>query len=139
MRLILSITILVAVSLVSCQSAERKTKWLNTDMPNKLNGMKIHYQYSGGNSYNIHYKNDSLCYQFLNGGRPNAWWGPFEYHHMMTDQNEHIVGWYENGYGDYITQIIDFEQNYLIGSGVIMPDTIIHFQRAKILGVEVEK
>ena len=30
------------------------------------------------------------------------------------------------------------EQDYLVGSGVIMPDTVIHFERAEILEVAVE-
>jgi len=138
MRLAIYFIVLTTFIFTNCQSHKPESKLLNIDMPDKLDGVKIYYQYSGGNAYNIHYKDDSLRYQFLNGGKPNIWWGPFKYYHMMTDKNEHIIGWYEHGYGDYITQIIDFEQDYLVGSGVIMPDTVIHFERAEILEVAVE-
>lgn len=53
---------------------------------------------------------------------------------MMTNNNEHFVSWFEPGYGDYVTLLINFEDNTIYGSAIIKGEKI-HFQKAELLKV----
>ncbi len=99
-----------------------------------MNGVEMTYQYSEGNSYHLKFINDSVSYQFLSGSAPQTWWGPFEYSYLQRDNGEYFLSWYEHGYGDYITLLIDNDKKSLIGSGIIIKknEPIIHFQKAII-------
>jgi hypothetical protein len=70
----------------------------------------------------------------LSGDAPEKWWGPFPYRAFRTKNGEYFLGWYEKGYGDQITQLVNLETKTLYGSGIIVRTdrTIEHFQSAKI-------
>ena len=103
----------------------------NTAYPEKLIGVDLEYEYSGGNAYHVKIDEEGLSYRFLTGPKPNRWWGPFPYNHTTTDKNEELVSWFEKGYGDYVTLLINFDKKTLYGSAIIKGE-IVHFEKARI-------
>lgn len=103
---------------------------LSTD----LNGVEITYTYSNGMSFNLKYTPQGVKYRYLSGESPNEWWGPFPYKAVQTPNGEYFLGWYEKGFGDSITQLVNFQTKTLYGSGIIVKDGKAneHFQTAKI-------
>ena len=99
-----------------------------------LDGLEITYTYSEGGSYNLKYTSKGVMYRYLSGDAPDEWWGPFPYKAFRTQNGEYFLGWYEKGYGDYITQLVNLKTMTLYGSGLIVKRdrTIEHFQIAKI-------
>jgi hypothetical protein len=73
----------------------------------ELDGAEMTYAYSKGNSYNLKFENGTISYRFLTGSRPDLWWGPFPYKDFKTENNEHFLSWFEEGYGDMVTQLLD--------------------------------
>lgn len=125
---IIAIIILVA----SCgRSVENK----NLNFPNELIGVETTYKYSGGNKYTVKFEDEGLSYQYRSGKSPEKWWGKFKYNHMLTENNEHLVSWFETDYGDYVTLLLNFESNVLYGSAIIK-GKIVHFQKGKIESVK---
>jgi phenolic acid decarboxylase len=112
--------------LISCNPTNE-----NLNLPDQLLGVEMSYQYSGGNEYTLKFEEAGLSYQYRTGSSPDRYWGPFEYNHMMTENDEHFVSWFEPGYGDYVTLLINFDTSVLYGSAIIAGKTI-HFQKAKI-------
>ena len=106
-----------------------------TSLTKDLDGKAITYVYSGGRSYQIKFAEAGMSYRYLSGSKPEKWWGQFPYKALLTDQGEYFVAWYEEGYGDYITLLINFKTNILYGSG-ILGDKSLHFEKAKIKKVE---
>jgi phenolic acid decarboxylase len=104
------------------------------ESPASMNGTEMTYQYSEGNAYNLKFDNDSVSYRFLTGPKPEAWWGPFKYNASKKTNGEYFLSWYEHGYGDYITLLIEEDRKTLMGSGVYFKNNqpIIHFQKAII-------
>ena len=122
------------------ETAAAETSELN--IPDPLVNVTILYAYSGGNSYRVSMQEDGLRYQYRSGRTPEKWWGPFEYNSMHTPKGDIVVAWYEKGYGDYVTLVIDFDEMELIGSAII-PGTgggkdKIHFEKATIQEVQVD-
>lgn len=103
----------------------------NLNLPDQLLGVEMSYKYSGGNEYTVKFEEAGLSYQYRTGTSPDKYWGPFTYNHMMTDNNEHFVSWFEPGYGDYVTLLINFETNVIYGSAIIVGKTT-HFQKGNI-------
>ncbi len=99
-----------------------------------LDGVEITYTYSDGGSYNVKYTPKGVLYRFLSGEAANDWWGPFPYKAYKTENGEYFLGWYEKGYGDQITHLVNLKTKTLYGSGIIVKKdrTIEHFQKAKI-------
>ena len=99
-----------------------------------LDGVEITYTYSEGGKYNVKYTKEGVKYRFISGTAPEEWWGPFPYQAFKTKKGEYFLGWYEKGYGDQITHLIDFDSNTLYGSGIIVKKegVIEHFQAAHI-------
>ena len=108
---------------------------VETRLTSELNGKFITYKYSGGRSYEIKFEPKGMSYRYLSGSKPEKWWGKFPYNALITDNGEYFVGWYEEGYGDYITLLINFESNVIYGSG-ILGDQSIHFEKASITSVK---
>lgn len=108
-------------------SCEEKTP----SYPEKLQGLNIQYKYANDREYNIKLEKEGLSYRYVSGSKPEKWWGPFPYHHALFDEEYHIVAWHEVGYDDYITLIIELEENKLFGSGIIAGEEV-HFQPAVI-------
>lgn len=104
------------------------------ELTKDLNGTEIVYSYADGSKYNVQYTPKGVKYRFLSGDAPEDWWGPFPYKAYKTNHGEYFLGWYEKGYGDQITQLVNLEAKTLYGSGIIVKkDAVIeHFQKAKI-------
>jgi len=124
---------LTGLLLFSCQLENDN---LNTDIPNRLVGVTLQYTYSEGNAYTLRIDDDSISYQFRSGSRPEKWWGKFKYNYLITDNNEHLISWFEPGYGDYVTLLINFDKHILYGSGILAGKTI-HFQKANITKIKL--
>ncbi len=100
----------------------------------KLDGKDITYQYTSGRSYHVKFEPKGLSYQYLIGSAPTRWWGPFTYTAFEVYQNVYMVSWYEKGYGDHVTLLIDFNQKILYGSALIVTKekNILHFHGAHL-------
>ncbi len=100
----------------------------------KLNGKDITYQYTSGRSYHVKFESEGISYQYLSGSSPSSWWGPFKYTAFEVYKNVYMVSWYEKGYGDHVTLLIDFNKNVLYGSALIVTKekNIIHFHGATL-------
>lgn len=104
-----------------------------------LDGVAITYTYSDGSKFNVQYTPKGIRYRFLSGESPDQWWGPFPYKAFKTKNSEYFVGWYEKGYGDSITQLVNLRTLTLYGSGIIVKKkgkVIEHFDKAKIEKIE---
>lgn len=133
MRLLWSVVLVVGMLFMSCSHSQTKGK---QKLPEKLLGVEMRYQYSGGNEYAIKFEKEGISYQFRTGGSPEKWWGKFPYNYMQTENGEHFVSWFEKGYGDYVTLLINYDNNILYGSAIIK-GKIVHFQKAKIKEVKL--
>jgi len=122
------IPIVISILLFSCNHPKESE---NIKFPDKLIGVEIQYTYSEGNEYAVKFENDGLSYQYKSGSKPEKWWGKFEYNHIITENHEHFVSWFEPGYGDYVTLLINFENEIIYGSAIIKGKAV-HFQKAKI-------
>lgn len=118
----------VALMFISCQSTSNAE---NLKLPDRLLGVTLNYSYTGGNSYAVKFEKEGLSYQYRTGGSPEKWWGKFKYNHLLTEENEHFVSWFEPGYGDYVTLLINFDKKVLYGSAIIK-GKIVHFEKATI-------
>ena len=105
------------------------------ELTNKLDGTTISYSYSGGRAYNLKIETEGISYQYLTGPKPERWWGPFPYKAIEVEKNVYFMSWYEDGYGDYVTLLINFDKNILYGSAII-PNKGTHFQNAKINNIK---
>lgn len=105
-----------------------------TNLTSELEGVEIKYQYSGGNKYNVKFENGTISYRFLTGSRPEKWWGPFAYQASKTENGEYFLSWYEKGYGDYVTLLLNTKTKTIWGSAIIIKGdkSIVHFQKASI-------
>ena len=110
---------------------------LGDDFTTELNGVDITYQYSEGQQYNVRFSKEGIKYRYLSGEAPEEWWGPFPYRAFKTNYGQYFAGWYEKGYGDQITLLIDLKEKTLLGSGIIIKkDRVIeHFEKAKIIKI----
>jgi len=101
----------------------------------KLDGKDITYQYTSGRSYHVKFEPEGISYQYLSGSSPTSWWGPFSYTAFEVSKNIFMASWYEEGYGDHVTLLIDFNKKILYGSALIITKdkNIIHFHGAKMI------
>ncbi len=102
----------------------------------KLDGKEITYLYTSGRSYHVKFTPKGISYQYLTGTSPSSWWGPFPYTAFEVYPNVYMASWYEKGYGDHVTLLIDFNKKILYGSALIVTKekNILHFH-----GAEIEK
>jgi len=100
----------------------------------KLDGKEITYNYTSGRSYHVKFTPKGISYQYLTGTSPSSWWGPFPYTAFEIYKNVFMVSWYEEGYGDHVTLLIDFNKKILYGSALIVTKekNILHFHGAHI-------
>ena len=99
-----------------------------------LNGTDITYNYTSGRSYNVKFEEEGISYRYLTGSKPEKWWGPFPYQAFQVDNNIYLASWFEKGYGDYVTILINFNNRLLYGSAILSGKTV-HFHGAKIVKV----
>lgn len=132
MKLIISIGI-ITLLFFSCANSEPN---ISHKLPKNLLGVEMHYQYSGGNEYAVKFEKEGISYQYRTGGSPDKWWGKFPYRYMKTENDEHFISWFEEGYGNYVTLLINYDKNILYGSAIIRGE-IVHFQKSKISKIKV--
>ena len=96
-----------------------------------LNGINITYHYSNGRSYNVKFEDEGISYRYLSGSKPEKWWGPFPYQAYEVEPQIFFTSWFEEGYGDYVTLLVNFNNNLLYGSAIIAGKSV-HFHGAKI-------
>lgn len=125
----LLITMLVII--VSTTALEASELSLPT---RKLNGTNITYNYTSGRSYNVKFEEEGVSYRYLTGSKPEKWWGPFPYQAFKVENNVYLASWFEKGYGDYVTLLINFNNSLLYGSAILSGKTV-HFHGAKIVKV----
>lgn len=99
-----------------------------------LDGTNITYNYTSGRSYNVKFESKGLSYRFLTGSRPEKWWGPFPYTAFEVEQDTFMAAWFEEGYGDYVTLLINFKTKLLYGSAILSGESV-HFHGANIVDV----
>ena len=100
-----------------------------------LNGTEITYLYSSGRSYHVKFAKEGLSYRYLTGSKPNSWWGPFPYQAMEVKEQLYFASWFEKGYGDYVTLLINLTEKELHGSAIIRGEEV-HFHRADIIKID---
>jgi len=100
----------------------------------KLNGTNITYNYTSGRSYNVKFEEEGVSYRYLTGSQPVKWWGPFPYKAFEVENNVYLASWFEKEDGDYVTLLINFNNNILYGSAIIAGKTV-HFYGARIVKV----
>ena len=100
----------------------------------ELNSTNITYNYTSGRSYNVKFEEQGVSYRYLTGSKPEKWWGPFPYQTFKVEDDVYLASWFEEGYGDYVTLLINFNNNLLYGSAILSGKTV-HFHGAKIVKV----
>lgn len=118
-----------AALLVGCNPEKEENR--NTTMPDRLIGVEITYDYSGGRSYAVKFEEEGVSYRFLSGSKPEKWFGVFPHNHLITESNEHLVSWHEPKRKDYVTLLINFEKEILYGSAILSGKKV-HFEKATI-------
>ena len=100
----------------------------------ELNSTNITYNYTSGRSYKVKFEGQGVSYRYLTGSKPEKWWGPFPYQAFKVEDDVFLASWFEDGYGDYVTLLINFNNNLLYGSAILSGKTV-HFHGAKIVKV----
>lgn len=100
-----------------------------------LNSTNITYNYTSGRSYNVKFEEAGVSYRYLTGSKPNKWWGSFPYQAFEVESNVYYASWFEKDYGDYVTLLINFNNNLLYGSAILSGKTV-HFHGANIVKVD---
>ncbi|NOQ76156.1 MAG: hypothetical protein GQ574_29420 [Crocinitomix sp.] len=119
------------LSACNTDSAKEETN-KNLEMPDRLVGVEMNFQYEEGNQYTAKFEPKGMSYKFhKNGKNPKKWNGPFDYNHLITNMNQHLVSWHEADKGDYVTLLINFESMTLYGSA-ILKSSHVHFQEGEI-------
>jgi len=98
----------------------------------ELNGTNISYNYTSGRSYNVKFAEEGVSYRYLSGSKPETWWGPFPYQAFKVEDDVYMASWFEEGYGDYVTLLINFNTKLLYGSAILSGKTV-HFHGATIV------
>ena len=99
-----------------------------------LNNTDISYNYTSGRSYNVKFEEAGVSYRYLTGSKPDAWWGPFPYQAFEVEDNIYFASWFEEGYGDYVTLLINFNNKLLYGSAILAGKKV-RFHGANIMNV----
>ncbi len=100
-----------------------------------LNSTNITYHYTSGRSYNVKFEEEGVSYRYLSGSKPEAWWGPFPYQAFEVEDNVYLASWFEEGYGDYVTLLINFNNKLLYGSAILAGKTV-HFHGAQLVDIK---
>ncbi|MFD1553001.1 hypothetical protein DNU06_11785 [Putridiphycobacter roseus] len=107
------------------------------DAPERLEGVEMQYTYEHGVEFAIRYTAEGVYYQYKKGKSPDKWWGPFPYEYLVTDKGEHFLSWFEDGYGDHVTQLINLEDRTLYGSAIIGERHNVLFHKANISRIKL--
>ena len=118
----------VAVLIFAGFGAESHATELTTD----LHGTDITYHYSSGRQYNVKFTAGGASYRYLSGSKPNLWWGPFPYQAIQVEQEVYFLSWFEQGYGDYVTLLVNFNEKSIHGSAILRGEEV-HFHKAQLV------
>ncbi len=121
---IVSIVFSVSVQFTNAERLAKQTK--------KLDNSSITYEYTSGRSYNVKFEEKGLSYRYLTGVKPEKWWGPFPYQAFEIESDVYMLSWFETGYGDYVTLLVNFNNKLLYGSAISRGEEV-HFHGAKII------
>ena len=99
-----------------------------------LNHTNITYRYTNDLSFNVKFADEGASYRFLTGPDPEKWWGPFPYQAFEVEKNLYFTSWLEKKTGDYVTLLINFNNNLLYGSAIISGKKVL-FKGAKMVSV----
>jgi hypothetical protein len=99
-----------------------------------LDGVDITYEYTSGRKYNVRFDEQGIRYRYLSGSKPEQWWGPFPYQAFEVERNVFLASWFEAGYGDHVTLLINFNNRLLYGSALLRCEET-HFHGARIVTV----
>ena len=125
----------IIISILACILFTTALHASELSLPTRdLNGTDITYNYTSGRSYNVKFEEEGISYRYLTGSKPEKWWGPFPYQAFQVDNNIYLASWFEKGYGDYVTLLINFNNRLLYGSAILSGKTV-HFHGAKIVKV----
>jgi len=100
-----------------------------------LNGRDITYDYTSGRSYNVKFEEAGVSYRYLTGSKPEKWWGPFPYTAYEVQKNVYMLSWFEAGYGDYVTLLVNFNSGLVYGSAILRGEQV-HFHGARLRTVK---
>lgn len=126
MKLLIILLIITIYSILNASGLSSPTR--------NLNGTNITYNYTSGRSYNVKFEEVGISYRYLTGSKPEKWWGPFPYKAFEVEDNIYLSSWFEEGSGDYVTLLINFNNNLLYGSAILSAKTV-HFHGAKIIKI----
>ena len=127
MKIVISIFLCIVFT-ITAYASELKP------LTRKLNGTDITYKYTSGRSYNVKFEEVGVSYRYLTGSKPDKWWGPFPYQAFEVEDKVFLASWFEEGYGDYVTLLINFNNNLLYGSAILSGKTV-HFHGANIVKI----
>ena len=97
----------------------------------ELNGTTIPYVYTNDRAYKVNFEAAGASYRYLTGSRPDKWWGPFPSQTIRVRENQYFTSWFEEGYGDYVTLLINFDESKLYDSAILRGEEV-HFHSARI-------
>ena len=100
-----------------------------------MNGSQITYHYSSGRAYNVKFEEQGLSYRYLTGSKPDTWWGPFPYQAIKLTNEQYFLSWFEKGYGDYVTLLVNYKNNTVHGSAILRGEEV-HFHAAELVKFE---
>lgn len=126
-RILILIATLMFSSLTAAAELATKT--------HALDGSDITYHYTSGRAYHVKFAAAGISYQYLTGAKPEKWWGPFPYEAFEVEPQVFLASWFEAGYGDHVTLLINFNTRLLYGSALIGKDEL-HFHGARIVQVK---
>lgn len=107
-------------------------------MTRELDGVTVSYLYSNGVSYAVKFEETGASFRKLSG-TPGEWVGEFPYKAFQVADNMYFLAWYEDieGWGDYVTLLIDFNNGILYGSAFLKSENnTTSFHSARIVKVE---
>ncbi len=106
-----------------------------TEPTRVLNGTVLTYDYTTGRSYQVKIEEKGVSYRYLSGSKPDAWWGPFPYTAFEVEKDEFMLSWFEEGYGDYVTLLVNFKTKLIYGSAILRGEEV-HFHGARLKSVQ---
>ena len=108
------------------------TGCIAAELTTELHGTDITYHYSSGRQYNVKFDASGASYRYLSGSKPDAWWGPFPYQAIRIEPNIYFLSWFEEGYGDYVTLLVNFNDKSVHGSAILRGEEV-HFHKATLV------
>ena len=87
-------------------------------------------------SFGVKFEQGEVSFKPLRKSKPGRWFGPFAYKAFEISDNVYMVAWYEKGIGDYVTLVINFNDQLVYGSAYFAEDKSTMFHTAKLTKVE---